>query len=231
MKPDGVLFDAAGTLFDLVPPIHDVIASTAARHGHPCAPARVERALDHVGGTLGWPDDESDSAGRTRAWTVFVRRIIDEVDLPAPDAALGEISEEAAATILEPANYQVFPDVAPLVQRLRAADIRMGIVSNFDDLLFDILDHTKLGTSFATILTSYRTGFSKPDPRIFHLAARAIGTDPAATHYVGDSVYSDMGGAHAAGLHGILIDRDDKHSTYSGERIVSLMDLRLDLDR
>ncbi|WP_328341701.1 HAD-IA family hydrolase [Streptomyces violaceus] len=226
-----MLFDAAGTLFDLVPPIQDVIASTAACHDHPCSPACVERALGHVGGTLGWPDDESDSVGRTRAWTVFARRIIEEADLPAPDAVLQQIAEEAAATILEPANYQVFPDVAPLIKRLAAADIRIGIVSNFDDMLFDILDHTGLSTLFDTVLTSYRTGISKPDPRIFHLAARAIGTDVAATHYIGDSVYSDMGGAHAAGLHGILIDRDGKHSTYSGEKIVSLMDLQLDLDR
>ncbi|MBR8642374.1 HAD-IA family hydrolase [Streptomyces tuirus] len=230
MRPDGVLFDAAGTLFDLTPPIHDVIASAAACQGHPCSPARLERALDDVGSTLGWPDDASDSAGRTRAWTVFVRQIIDEAHVTASEAALRTIAETAAATILEPANYRVFPDVTPLIERLSAADIRIGIVSNFDDLLFEILDHTRLSTLFDTVLTSYRTGISKPEPRIFHLAAQAIGTAPEATHYIGDSVYSDMGGAHAAGLRGILIDRDGKHPTYSGEKIVSLMDLQLDLD-
>ncbi|WP_228044876.1 HAD family hydrolase [Streptomyces ferrugineus] len=226
-----MLFDAAGTLFDLVPPIHAVIASSAARHGHQCAPDHVERALGHVGGTLGWPDDEPDSAGRMRAWTVFARRIIGEAGLHAPEATLQQIAEQAAATILEPANYQAFPDAVPLIERLAAAGIRIGIVSNFDDLLFDILDCTGLGALFETVLTSYRTGISKPDPRIFHLAARAIRAEPAATYYIGDSVYSDMGGAHAAGLHGVLIDRDGKHSAYSGAKIVSLMDLQLDLDR
>lgn len=230
MKPDGVLFDAAGTLFDLTPPIHDVIASTAADHGHVCATDRVEHALDHVGSTLGWPDDAPDSVNRVREWAVFVRRIIEAADLRAGEVDRLRIAEAAAKTILEPANYAVFPDVAPVIERLAAERIPVAIVSNFDDLLFDVLGHTGLDTVFDTVLTSYRTGISKPDPRIFHLAAEAIGKDPATLHYVGDSVYSDMGGARAAGLHGILIDRDGKHPTYPGEKIESLSGLLLHLD-
>ncbi|MFI1189008.1 HAD family hydrolase [Streptomyces californicus] len=222
MTPDGVLFDAAGTLFDLTPPIHDVIASTVADHGHVCAADRVEQALDHVGGTLGWPDDAPDPSSRVRAWALFVRRIIEAADLRVRESDRPRIAEAAARTILRPANYAVFPDVAPVIERLAAERVPVAIVSNFDDLLFDVLGHTGLDTAFDTVLTSYRTGISKPDPRIFHLAAEAIGKDPATLLYVGDSVYSDMGGARAAGMRGVLIDRDGRNPTYTGDTIASL---------
>ncbi|MEV8014976.1 HAD-IA family hydrolase [Streptomyces sp. NPDC086554] len=229
MNPDGVLFDAAGTLFDLMPPIPDVIASTAERHGLSCSPPRVELALNHIGGTLGWPDDAPDPRSRTRAWATFVHSILKETGLEAPSITRQRIAEAAAITILEPANYRVFPDVIPMIERLTAARVPIGIVSNFDDLLFDILDHTGLAKLFPTVLTSYRTGSVKPDSRIFHLATRAIGAEPEATYYIGDSIYSDMGGALKAGLHGVLIDRDGRHPTYSGEKITSLMNLHMSI--
>ncbi len=42
---------------------------------------------------------------------------------------------------------------------------------------------------------------------------------------VGDSLDADVAGAQAAGLRGILLDRDDLHPELEGERIRSLHEL------
>ena len=55
--------------------------------------------------------------------------------------------------------------------------------------------------------------------------------DPARTYYVGDSLYSDMEGARAAGLRGVLIDRTDTHPEYAGTRISSLLELQALVDQ
>ena len=43
--------------------------------------------------------------------------------------------------------------------------------------------------------------------------------------YIGDSATMDIGGARAAGLHGILLDPHDDHAGADFERIRSLMEL------
>jgi putative hydrolase of the HAD superfamily len=47
---------------------------------------------------------------------------------------------------------------------------------------------------------SERAGVSKPDPRIFRLAAVRAGQDLAGAWMIGDSAHADVGGAHAAGI-------------------------------
>lgn len=221
--PPVVLFDAAGTLFASHPPFPELIAERAG-YG-PAGLAAVRGAVEHVGSTVGWPDDQPDRAARLRAWADFVAAILERAAVGGAGAARGGLAESVAWTVLEPRSYRPFPEVTGVLARLAGAGTRVGIVSNFDDLLFDILRHTGLAAAFPVVVTSYRTGVCKPDPRIFHAALRATGAVAADTWYVGDSPYSDMGGARAAGLRGVLVDRDGVHRDYAGTRIASLTGL------
>ncbi|QLE75588.1 HAD family hydrolase [Streptomyces rectiverticillatus] len=225
-RPEVVLFDAAGTLFSMHPSLPELIARRAANAGTPCSIEAVEQAVDTVGSTLGWPDDQPTHAERLQAWTEFTTLILKQAGVADGSAVLATpIARSVARAVVEPANYRLFLDVPAVLDRLAAAGIPVGIVSNFDDLLFEIHHHTGLHRWFRVVVTSYRTGISKPDPRIFHRALRTMGADPSRTCYVGDSVYSDMGGARAAGLQGILIDRAGAHAGYPGSRISTLRQL------
>ena len=76
------------------------------------------------------------------------------------------------------------------------------------------------------VVDSHLVGVAKPDPRIFdHALPHFDGIDPADIAYVGDSVTMDIEGAHAAGLHTILLDPYDDHPDADFERIHSLMEL------
>ena len=67
----------------------------------------------------------------------------------------------------------------------------------------------------------------KPDPAAFAFGCDAMGTAPARTMYVGDSVVADVEGALAAGLVPVWLDRfGDAWTPPPGvHRIASLADL------
>lgn len=221
----GILFDAAGTLFALSPPLHELVAALIAEHGSSCSPDRLLRGIQHVGRTAGWPDDHHTSSARLQAWSAFIEQAIAWTQVDGIGKVRRRIAQAAAATVNEPDRYRLFPDVRACLSWVAGTGMPTGIISNFDDLLFDILDATGLRAAFPVVVTSYRTGVYKPDPVIFHEAARRCAVDPARTFYVGDSVYSDMGGAHAAGMKGVLIDRAGNYPSYNGPRISSLSEL------
>lgn len=98
----------------------------------------------------------------------------------------------------------------------------LGLVSNFDPLLGLILDHLQICDLFDVVVSSWDVGCYKPDPRIFHAALEPLSVAAEAACFVGDSLYSDIGGARNAGLHPILVDRTAAHRDVDVDRIESL---------
>jgi HAD superfamily hydrolase (TIGR01509 family) len=94
------------------------------------------------------------------------------------------------------------PQVLRGLARLRNAGWTIGIVTNgrtvnqTDKITFTGLAHAVDGWAI-----SEEVGASKPDPAIFHTAARRTGTDVTAGGWmVGDDLVADIGGGQAAGL-------------------------------
>ncbi len=221
----GVLFDAAGTLFSLSPPLHELVAALIVEHGGNCSADQLLRGIQHVDRTVGWPDDQHTSSARVQAWSAFIEQAIAWSQVDGISKARRGIAQAAAAVVNDPDRYRLFPDVGACLSWVAGTGMPTGIISNFDDLLFDILDATGLRGEFPVVVTSYRIGVYKPDPLIFQAAILRCAVDPARTFYVGDSIYSDMGGACTVGMKGVLIDRAGNYPNYNGLRISSLVEL------
>ncbi len=119
--------------------------------------------------------------------------------------------------------WRLFDDVLPTLEVLDG--YRVGIITNGDlDFqinklqridLCDRLDLTAVRADGSIdeparqgrVIASGELGVTKPDPRIFHAAARALEVEPAQCAYVGDRVRTDAVGAHDAGMLGIWLDR------------------------
>jgi putative hydrolase of the HAD superfamily len=71
----------------------------------------------------------------------------------------------------------------------------------------------------AAIVDSAVIGIAKPDPRIFLPALAALGTDPARTLYVGDTVHADIRGATAAGMASVQLDPYDLYDGFAHSTI------------
>jgi FMN phosphatase YigB (HAD superfamily) len=65
-------------------------------------------------------------------------------------------------------------------------------------------------------------GWRKPAPEIFQFAAERLGVSCSNTAFVGDDLKWDIQGSEAVGMRAVLIDRDNRHPEYDGNRILQL---------
>jgi putative hydrolase of the HAD superfamily len=97
------------------------------------------------------------------------------------------------------------PATRDALDRLRAAGLRLGVVSNSDGRVEEALEAAGLRDRFDVVLDSALVGVEKPDPAIFRAALAALGVAPAEALYVGDLYEVDVVGARAAGMQAALL--------------------------
>jgi HAD superfamily hydrolase (TIGR01509 family) len=103
----------------------------------------------------------------------------------------------------------VAEDTRASLARLRAAGLRLGVVSNSDGRVEAALEAAGLREYFDVVLDSALVGVEKPDPAIFLAALEALGVRPDEALYVGDLYEVDIVGARAAGMEAVLLCRDE----------------------
>ena len=71
-------------------------------------------------------------------------------------------------------------------------------------------------------VVSGEVGVRKPDPRIFREALDRLGSDPAATVFVGDRLYDDVSGAQAVGMRTVQTRqfRQEDDPTYAPDAVI-----------
>lgn len=116
---------------------------------------------------------------------------------------LGRTKAEEIWSAFEQAERQLNPDMISLVQRLREAGYKVGIVSNTTPGMEERLRERfpLLLEIFHDIIGSGDVQLAKPDPRIWQLAMERLGVAP------GESVFADDMRSYAAaardlGMHG-----------------------------
>jgi putative hydrolase of the HAD superfamily len=201
---DCVLFDAGDTLLAPAPSFQGRFVAVAAAHGLPLEEAAVDAAVAAAVRTAAWPDDWTDPATQREFWMGFYREVLTALGHADDGLAL---AEALFASFSDPAAYQLFDDVRPALDELAGRGVTLGVVSNFEPWLADILALQGIDDRFATVAISGVLGVAKPDPRIFEAALAEAGAAPAATVHVGDQPANDVAAARAVGITPVLIDR------------------------
>uniref|UniRef100_T1GQ31 RRM domain-containing protein n=1 Tax=Megaselia scalaris TaxID=36166 RepID=T1GQ31_MEGSC len=123
---------------------------------------------------------------------------------------------------------------AELITKIRAAGITVGVISNFDGSLEEVLKNMKL-PEVDFVLTSYECGASKPHPHIFQTALTLAGNvKPQHSLHIGDTFDLDYLGAKNAGWSAILVnpsddlDRIKDHRMYNDTHVFPTLRLFLD---
>jgi putative hydrolase of the HAD superfamily len=103
------------------------------------------------------------------------------------------------------------PEVPRVLAALRQMGFKMGVISNIVSCAQVPYNLEKYGIReyFEDIVLSCEYGRRKPDPAIFHYAARQLNVPSGACLYVGDSTSQDIRGAHRAGFRYALQIRND----------------------
>lgn len=118
----------------------------------------------------------------------------------------------------------LFDDVLPVLQRLRALDIRTAILTNGpSDGQRRKLKATGLGDCVDHVAIGEEIGFSKPSPLAFHSVVERFSlVNHVDALMVGDSPELDYDAALKAGLTALLLDRGNRHQDAARASIRSL---------
>jgi HAD superfamily hydrolase (TIGR01509 family) len=108
------------------------------------------------------------------------------------------------------------------LDRLRAAGVRLAVVSNSEGTIDAMLTEVGLRDRFETIVDSAVVGAVKPDARIYQIALERLGLPAGDVVMVGDSPTPDVLGPRAVGIRAALIDPLDLHPWVPGPRFEDL---------
>ena len=109
-----------------------------------------------------------------------------------------------------------------LVKELSQRGVPIGIVSNSEGRLAELVEELGYSALFPVIVDSGRLGIDKPDPRIFEHAAGALGVPLAEIVHVGDAWEADVMGALGAGACAVWFSPTDDRALPAG--VVSCSD-------
>ena len=203
-----VFFDVGGTLAYPHPSFHAVIARILGEHGVIVTAEQVLAVEPKVweavetyqrqGGCFTRSDVES-----RQFWYWVYETFLGLLGVPDARALPQRLYNE----FIKHETYRLYPDSLPALQALREQGLLLGVISNWEEWLEQLLLHLEIHTFFGSTTISGTTGIEKPDPRIFTLALDSLGVAPEEAAHVGDSMRADVEGARAAGLVPVLIDR------------------------
>jgi putative hydrolase of the HAD superfamily len=226
MRYAAVFFDAGETLVHPHPTFPDLFAAILRREGHD-VDAETIRDRIHVVYDRFRAAAETNELWTTspeksrRFWHDVYTIFLGDLGIPDGDGLVDTVYRE----FTDLANYALFEDVPPVLDRLRSAGLTLGVVSNFEEWLERLLERLGVREYFEVRVISGVEGLEKPDPRIFELAMERAGVAAADSVYVGDNPEFDVVPALALGMFPVLIDRRDRFPDASVARIASLDEL------
>lgn len=209
--PDGIrwiLFDAVGTLIYPDPPVAETYHRVARDFQSQISVADIAQRFRaaftrefHSASDLA-RQPTTELAERDR-WRRVVAAVL--MDVPNADA---EPFERLWQHFASPASWRVFDDVPGAFSALQARGLRLGIASNFDSRLHQIVaGHAPL-TGCERVFVSSEIGFSKPDGRFFGEVQKQLAACGDEILLIGDDYVSDWVGATSAGWRALMIERD-----------------------
>jgi len=204
-----VFFDAAGTLFDARQPVGGTYARLAREFGLEVSDAAVTAGFGRAFGNspelaFGKGHSEAQLRNLERAWwkAVVARTFEGLGDFPRFD----DFFDALFAFFADPKHWQVDREAVTALHRLKERGLALGVISNFDFRLYQILEDLELKPHFDSITISSQAGFAKPRREVFDAALAKHGLRPAEALHVGDSVRLDFKAAAAVGMSAALVD-------------------------
>jgi putative hydrolase of the HAD superfamily len=209
---DAVSLDVGGVL---VTPDHGILADGLTRRGIPFDRSRFftghYQAMAEV--------DRAQSEPET--FVDYQRGFLRAVDVP------DQYLEAGAAVLTDlmsaPLWCQRIPGALVAARRLLAGGLRLGVTSNADGTIEDMLRRHEIaqvgdgpGVPVECITDSGVVGRHKPDPAVFLATATGLGLPPERIVHIGDGGRFDADGATAVGMGAVHVDPlrlcpDDHH--------------------
>jgi len=222
-----IFFDAGNTL---IYPRLEELAEDLTRQGYPATAEdffAAERAGKQKLDEWLWPQIRQGEVPPTidfYYWGEYLKALVERVGVPGPEQP--RVMQRVADGFRDITLWSVvLPETPPFLVKLREQGYYLGVISNSIGTMEQQLQRLDLARHFKTVIDSALVGVEKPHPEIFRIALQRAGVSPPEALFVGDTNATDMGGAHLAGLRGVLIDRVGAYPNAESPRITSLPEL------
>jgi putative hydrolase of the HAD superfamily len=222
-----VFLDAGDTILHPYPSFPELFAKVVNEHGHAVSvvdartvQSRLAPHLVDLAEDAGVRDPSLSADASREFWSFLYRRLLAELGIE-DERLVGRLYE----TFSDSSSYRLFDDALPAMHSLRRAGYRLGLISNFEEWLEEMLVELEVGELFDVRVISGVEGVEKPDPKIFEVALERAGVWATAAVHVGDSPVLDVEPAKSVGMHPILLDRWDRYPDATVARVRSLAEL------
>lgn len=209
-RPHAVLFDAAGTLLAPKRPVGETYRGLARDFGVDLPATRIEEAFHRVlarAEPMVFPNEPYERRCHLERqwWWSLVRATFRAADSTARFSDFDAYFARLWSHYAGGDAWQLAPGARRALDALRTRGSALGIVSNFDHRLPDILQGLDIAAYFKAVVIPSEVGAAKPDAAIFAAALAQIGQPCGTAFYVGDRTREDLVGARRAGLHPIAV--------------------------
>lgn len=127
---------------------------------------------------------------------------------------------------IAPYKTNLFPHAIEVLEYLKGKYDLHIITNGFEETQHLKLKNSKLDPYFNHIITSERSGFKKPDERMFHFSLELAKAKPETSLMIGDSLEADVLGAKNVGMHQVYFNPEGKgHNEELTHEIKSLNEL------
>ena len=125
---------------------------------------------------------------------------------------------------MKKALTEIHPDILLTLEKLKAADIKLCLVSNADIIDKKYWDISPLKQYFDCAIFSCDVGIVKPDKAIYSLAMEKLGSVAIESIFVGDGGSNELAGAKAVGMTTVLTEFLSVKDSATREKILQWAD-------
>lgn len=214
MKPPKVIFlDAVGTLFGVQGTVGEIYHAIASQMGvisspelldiafYQCFKAASPLAFSEVDPMI-IPDLEY------QWWKTIAYDTFTQVGVMEQFTDFEAFFTHLYAHFATANPWFLYDDVFPVLNDWQKKGIELGIISNFDSRIYEVLDLLGLSDFFSSITISSMTGAAKPNSKIFTTALEIYDCEPTQAWHIGDSFKEDYEGAKSVGIKAFLVNRN-----------------------
>ena len=122
------------------------------------------------------------------------------------------------------------PGAIDTISTLSKFGYKVGLISNCGEEVTRLWNSTPFAPLFDAAVFSFSAKLVKPDPRIYRMAAEALGVAPVECLYVGDGSGNELTGAADVGMTPVLIrasydQADGARQSWGGMRISTIREV------
>jgi HAD superfamily hydrolase (TIGR01662 family) len=143
-------------------------------------------------------------------WVAFTERVVLGMGGTSPESK--DVAVELTSRWENHENFELYEDVLPVLETLRAEGLKIGLVSNSARDVHDFARHHALEIDAG--ISSFHHGKTKPHASIFTAVLDLLDVEPGDAAMVGDTFDDDITGALAIGMRAVLVDRLGLHEDY-----------------